>query len=111
MLGLPSGTVTFLFSDIEGSTVLWERDRSTMAAAVAGHLALLDAVVTAHGGIHFKTVGDGIQAVFPTAPAAIEAAVEAQRALLTEAQSKFGPLRARMALHAGDAAPDQHGDY
>ena len=61
MLELPSGTVTFLFTDIEGSTALWERDRVAMAAAVAQHMALLDAAIQAHGGIHFKTVGDGVQ--------------------------------------------------
>jgi class 3 adenylate cyclase len=54
MADLPSGTVTFLFTDIEGSTALWERDREAMAAAVQQHIALLDAVITEHGCIHFK---------------------------------------------------------
>ena len=49
MPDLPSGTVTFLFTDIEGSTALWERDREAMAVAVARHIALLDAAVQAHG--------------------------------------------------------------
>ena len=75
MPDLPSGTVTFLFTDIEGSTALWERDRQAMTAAVARHMALLDAAIDAHGGVHFKTVGDAIQAAFPTAPAAIAAAL------------------------------------
>src|SRR5918998_689276 len=57
---LPRGTVTFLFTDIEGSTALWERDRSAMAAAVERHVALLDAAIQAHGGVHFKTVGDAV---------------------------------------------------
>jgi class 3 adenylate cyclase len=80
MPDLPSGTVTFLFTDIEGSTALWERDRQAMAAAVERHIVLLDAAIQAHGGIHFKTVGDAVQAVFPTAPDAIAAALDAQRA-------------------------------
>jgi len=70
---LPRGTVTFLFTDIEGSTALWERDRAAMAEAVDRHLALLDAAIAAHRGIHFRTVGDGVQAAFPTAPAAVAA--------------------------------------
>jgi class 3 adenylate cyclase len=77
MTELPRGTVTFLFTDIEGSTQLWERDRQTMAAAVERHLALLDAAVQTHGGIHFKTVGDAVQVAFPTPPAAVAAALDA----------------------------------
>jgi class 3 adenylate cyclase len=56
MPDLPSGTVTFLFTDIKGSTALWERDRAAMASAVARQIALLDATIQAHGGVHFKTV-------------------------------------------------------
>ena len=82
MADLPSGTVTFLFTDIEGSTALWERDQVPMAALVERHFALLDAAIQAHGGIHFKTVGDAVQAAFPTAPDAIQAALDAQRSLL-----------------------------
>jgi class 3 adenylate cyclase len=67
MAELPSGTATFLFTDIERSTTLWERDRQAMATAVTRHMALLDAAIQAHGGIHFKTVGDAVQAAFPTA--------------------------------------------
>ncbi len=111
MSDLPSGTVTFLFTDIEGSTALWERDRQAMTAVVASHLALLDAAITAHGGVHFKTVGDGVQAAFPTAPAAVAAALSAQRALVRDDWSAVGALRVRMALHAGEAEPDQRGDY
>ena len=71
MADLPSGTVTFLFTDIAGSTALWERDRAAMAQAVERHLALLDAAIQAQGGIHFKTVGDAVQARFPTVPGAV----------------------------------------
>ena len=68
MPDLPTGTVTFLFTDIEGSTERWERDREAMTAAVNRHLALLNAAIQQHGGVHFKTVGDAVQAAFPTAP-------------------------------------------
>ena len=108
---LPRGTVAFLFTDIEGSTRLWERDRVAMAAAVERHLALLRGAVEANGGVHFKVVGDAVQAAFPTAPAAVAAAVATQHALLAESWPEaIGPLRVRMALHAGEAQPSE-GDY
>ena len=109
MPDLPSGTVTFLFTDVEGSTALWEQDPSAMRVAVDRHLALLTAAVTAHGGVHFKTVGDAIQAAFPTAPAALAAAVDAQLALTAEPWERTGPLRVRMAIHAGEAIPEEDG--
>jgi predicted ATPase/class 3 adenylate cyclase/Tfp pilus assembly protein PilF len=111
MPDLPSGTVTFLFTDIEGSTALWERDRTAMATAVERHIAQLDTAIQAHGGIHFKTIGDAVQAAFPTAPQAVAAAVDGQRALLAEDWGEIGPLTVRMALHAGEAIPDARGDY
>jgi class 3 adenylate cyclase len=111
MVDLPRGTVTFLFTDIEGSTALWERDSSAMAAAVARHLSLLDAAITAHQGVHFKTVGDAVQVAFPTAPNAVAAALDVQRALIAEDWGDIGPLRVRVALHAGAAQPDGQGDY
>src|SRR5215213_3779674 len=111
MPDLPSGTVSFLFTDVEGSTALWERDRQAMATAVDRHLELLRTAIATHGGVLFKTVGDAVQAAFATAPGAIAAAVAAQRDLLAEPWSDPpGPLRVRMALHAGDAVP-RDGDY
>jgi predicted ATPase/class 3 adenylate cyclase len=107
---LPGGTLTFLFTDIEGSTQLWERDRQAMGAAVERHLALLDDAIETHGGIRFKTVGDAVQAAFPNAPTAIAAALAAQRSLLAENRGEFGPLRVRMALHTTAAEP-RDGDY
>ena len=68
MPDLPSGTVTFLFTDIEGSTPRWERDRQAMAQAVDRHLALLRGAIEAHGGVLFKMVGDAVQAAFPPPP-------------------------------------------
>src|SRR5215211_4929274 len=111
MSQLPSGTVTFLFTDIEGSTERWEHDRQGMAAAVERHIALLDAAIHAHGGVHFKTMGDALQAAFPTAPQAVAAALAGQQGLLAEDWGKIGPLRVRMGLHAGEAIPDDRGDY
>jgi predicted ATPase/class 3 adenylate cyclase len=111
MTALPSGTVTFLFTDIEGSTLFWQRDRAAMAAAVTRHLIVLDTAIQAHGGFHFKTIGDAVQVAFATAPAAVAGALAAQRGLLAEDWGASGPLRVRMALHAGEAAPDEHGDY
>src|SRR5215211_4931671 len=75
---LPSGTVTFLFTDIEGSTALWEREQQAMAAAVSRYFALLRVAIAAQGGVLFKTVGDGVQAAFPSAPDAVAAAIAAQ---------------------------------
>ena len=66
-----SGTVSFLFTDIEGSTALWERDRQAMSAAVERHFALLDEAVSAQNGVLFKTIGDATQAALPTVPNAM----------------------------------------
>ena len=106
----PSGTVTFLFSDIEGSVQRWERDRDAMAAALARHNELLRTGIEAHGGYVFKTMGDAFCAVFAAAPEATAAALHAQRALAAEDFSAVGGIRVRMALHAG-YAEEHGGDY
>ncbi|HEU5432975.1 MAG TPA: AAA family ATPase, partial [Thermomicrobiales bacterium] len=106
----PSGTVAFLFTDIQGSTRLWERDHAVMRRAVERHFSLLDAAIAANRGVRFKTIGDAVQAAFPDAPAAVAAAVAAQRALAAEPWSETGPLRVRMAAHVGEATPIA-GDY
>jgi class 3 adenylate cyclase len=108
---LPSGTVTFLFTDIEGSTTLWERDRAAMSAAVERHFALICRAIDAHNGVRFKVVGDAVQAAFPTAPDAVAAALETQQGLMREVWPEgVGPLRVRMALHTAAATPED-GDY
>jgi predicted ATPase/class 3 adenylate cyclase len=108
---LPTGTVTFLFTDIEGSTALWEAERDAMARAVERHLEILHAAIEANGGVRFKIVGDAVQAAFPTAPAGVAAALAAQRALLGEPWPEpVGRLRVRMALHTAAAEP-RDGDY
>jgi predicted ATPase/class 3 adenylate cyclase len=111
MPDFPSGTVTFLFTDIAGGTALWERDSEVMATAVAGHQTILRTAIDAHHGVLFKIVGDGIQAAFPTAPDAVAAALDAQRSLATEPWSAVdGALAVRMAVHTTAAAPHD-GDY
>jgi class 3 adenylate cyclase len=78
----PTGTVTFLFTDIEGSTKLWEHHPEAMQKALARHDALLRQAVEMHGGYVFKTVGDAFYAAFGTAPDALAAALSAQQHLL-----------------------------
>ncbi len=107
---LPSGTVTFLFSDIEGSTKRWERDRSAMAAALERHDALMKAAIEANEGYVFKTIGDAFCAVFATAPDAVAAALAAQRALQTADFRAVDGMPVRIALHTG-TAHERDGDY
>jgi predicted ATPase/class 3 adenylate cyclase len=107
---LPSGTVTFLFTDLEGSTRLWERHPATMGPALERHDALLRTAVERHRGAVVKTTGDGLHAVFTTAQDALAAAVGAQRALAAETWEVPGGLRVRMGMHTGDAVVRQ-GDY
>jgi LuxR family maltose regulon positive regulatory protein len=107
---LPSGTVTFLFTDIEGSTQLWEQHPHVMPSALARHDAILRQAIESHGGAVFKTVGDSVHAVFARASDALVAGLAAQRALDIEPWGSSGPLRARMALHTG-AAELRDGDY
>src|SRR5215471_5554858 len=82
--GLPTGTVTFLFTDLESSTRLWEEQPEAMRSALARHDGLLTKAVEAHGGQVVKSTGDGLHAVFPSADAAVGAALEAQRDLGAE---------------------------
>src|SRR5258707_4215870 len=104
MSGLPTGTVTFLFTDIEGSTVRWERYPEEMRLALARHDELMREGLEAQGGVIFKTVGDAFYAAFATAGTAISAAVALQRALHAEPwNTDVGPLRVRMAVHTGEA--------
>src|SRR5215211_3342185 len=107
----PAGTVTFLFTDIEQSTRGWERDAAAARIVVERHLALIRQGVEANGGVHFKTVGDATQSAFATAPQGVAAALDAQRALLSEPwPSADQRPRVRMALHSGTAEP-RDGDY
>jgi len=109
-MSLPSGTVTFLFTDIEGSTALWERHAEEMRVALARHDGVLRQAVTSNRGYTFKTVGDSFHAAFASAPDALRAAVEAQVALSSPEYANPVGLRVRMALHTG-AAELRDDDY
>ncbi len=126
----PTGTVTFLFTDIQDSTHLWEQFPAAMRAALARHDALLRQTIEAHDGRVFKTLGDAFCAAFATATAALDAALAIQRALADTTKDQrpttneesatgsqplvIGPsslvLRVRIALHTG-AALERDGDY
>jgi predicted ATPase/class 3 adenylate cyclase len=107
---LPSGTVTFLFTDLEGSTRLWEQHPDAMRPALERHDALLREAVEQHGGRVVKTTGDGLHGVFVSTRDALDAALAAQRLLAAETWSVPGGLRVRMGLHTGDAVA-RDGDY
>lgn len=110
MTQLPTGTVTFLFTDLEGSTRLWEEHPEAMKAALARHDEILREAVTAHGGHVVKTTGDGIHAAFGAPGDALVAARDAQVALGGEQWDGIGTLRVRMGIHTGQAAV-RDGDY
>src|SRR5437667_10843938 len=101
---LPTGTVTFLFTDIEGSTRLWEQPPEAMRAALPRHDALLTAIIEQQAGVVVKHQGEGdsLFAVFARPTAAVAAGCSAQQALLSEPWPAETPLRVRMALHTGE---------
>jgi predicted ATPase/class 3 adenylate cyclase/Tfp pilus assembly protein PilF len=104
MPALPIGTITFLFTDIEGSTTRWEKYPQEMAAALALHDALIQQIVEAHEGVVFKTVGDAFYVVFTSVLHASVAAIEVQKALQQcQWPASISPLLVRIALHTGEA--------
>src|SRR3990172_228184 len=107
---LPTGTVTFLFTDIEGSAPLWEREPSQMRRARGRHEASLRADIIKQGGHVYKNIGDAFQAAFALPAQAVEAALAAQRRLSAETWPTSTPIRARMGLHIGPAET-QESDY
>jgi predicted ATPase/class 3 adenylate cyclase len=107
---LPSGTVTFAFTDIEGSTVRWERDCDAMQDALRRHDAILRDTLTGHGGYVFKTIGDAFCAAFSRAEDAVAALIAAQHALAAQDFSAVDGLRIRAAIHTG-ATEERDGDY
>jgi predicted ATPase/class 3 adenylate cyclase len=109
---LPTGTVTFLFTDIEGSTRLWETVPDAMETALERHNRLLTGVIEGHGGVVVTSRGEGDSffAVFPSAVAAVEAAGACQLRLGTEAWPAGAALRVRMGLHTGEVHVHD-GDY
>ena len=109
MPGLPSGTVTFLFTDVEGSTRLWSADSDAMSASLRVHDEILRRGIEGRGGYVFTTAGDAFCAAFSRASDATECAVAVQNELA--GTSWPGPeLRVRMGLHLGEAE-ERGGDY
>ncbi len=101
---------TFLFTDIEGSTRLWERHPVAMRKALASHDRLVEREVAGHGGDLFKHTGDGVAVAFERPRSALDAAAAIQRGLAAESHPDIGPLRVRMGIHTGDAER-RDGDY
>jgi predicted ATPase/class 3 adenylate cyclase len=109
--GRPQGEgFTFLFTDIEGSSRLWDLHPESMALALPLHDALIGAAITRHGGEVFKNLGDGLCAVFAGANEALLAAIDLQQQLASESWPGIGALRVRVAVHSGDASV-RGGDY
>jgi predicted ATPase/class 3 adenylate cyclase len=100
---LPTGTVTFLFTDLVGSTRLWEEYPEAMKVALARHDEILRGAVGRHGGYVVKTTGDGVHAAFRTARDALDAAAEGQVELAQADWGTTSPLRVRMGVHTGEA--------
>src|SRR5262245_39588833 len=109
---LPTGTVTFLFTDVEGSTRLWEQHPDQMRAALVEHDALIEFLTAQHGGhlVRPRGEGDSRFCVFARATEAVVAAAAIQRALHEESWPAETPLRVRLALHTGEADL-RAGDY
>jgi len=106
----PSGIITFLFSDLEGSTDLWEEYPEAMKVSLARHDDILRRAVENEGGIVVKTTGDGLHAAFSSAINGVNAGIASQLALNSEPWEQTGPLLVRMALHTGEAEL-RDGDY
>jgi class 3 adenylate cyclase len=100
-LRLKMDTVTFLFTDIEGSTRMWEEDPGRMAVALARHDELVRRMVGAHRGIVVKTTGDGAHAAFREAHQAVGAALRLQQALASPESTDGLTLRVRCGVHQG----------
>jgi class 3 adenylate cyclase len=105
---IPSGTVTLLFTDIQGSTKLWETEPSAMAVALRQHDDIIRTATT--GGYVFKTVGDQFCVAFETPRQAVDAALTAQQALTARDWPTTRPVTVRMGLHAGETE-ERDGDY
>lgn len=107
---IPSGTVTMLFTDIEGSTQRWDRDRAAMQDAVWRHDTLVQNAISKFGGYVFKSLGDGFCTAFERADDAMAAALAIQRSVAAQDFAAIGGLRIRVAIHSG-TAEERGGDY
>jgi predicted ATPase/class 3 adenylate cyclase len=99
---LPEGRVTFLFTDVEGSTQLLERHPADYGRLIERHLEILVDAVARHGGVVFETIGDAVYAAFEEPASAVEAATDAQLALREQDWAPLEPIRVRIGLHTGD---------
>ncbi len=90
-MNLPTGTLTFLFTDIEGSTRLWENHPDTMRVALQRHDALMHRIIRECGGVVFKVIGDAFCAVFPVAKDGLNACLQSQLAILKEPWATLPP--------------------
>ena len=99
----PSGTVTFLLTDLEGSTRMWEQDPVAMKAAMVRHDEILEKAIAANNGYVFSRMGDGMAAAFATAGDAITSALAIERSLAEEHWRTAGPLKARIGLHTAES--------
>jgi len=108
---LPAGTVTFLFTDIEGSTALITRLGSAYEPLLEAHRGILRAAFDADGGVEIQTEGDAFFVVFASASAAAAACIAAQRVLVAYPWPSDSRIRVRMGLHTGEATPTPDGDY
>jgi predicted ATPase/class 3 adenylate cyclase len=106
----PTGTVTFLFTDIEGSTRLWDSAPEAMQIALERHDVLMRSVLASHGGYVFSTGGDGYAVAFARAGDALAAAFEVRDALRAEPWPEGAAIRVRIGLHSGEAS-ERDGDY
>src|SRR6266536_5301104 len=104
MVDLPNGTVTLLFTDVEGSTRLLRRLGERYGAVLDAQRRILEAAVTENGGTVIDARGDELFAAFPRARAAVAAAVSGQRSLAEHAWPDGEPLKVRMGLHTGEPA-------
>jgi len=106
----PSGIVTFLFTDVEGSTRRWEEHPDVMKGAMARHDAIVRGSIESEGGVVFTTAGDEFCSAFSSPTSALTAAVQIQADLLRGDWGEVAPFRVRMALHTG-SADERDGDY
>ncbi len=111
MKSLPKGTVTFLFTDIEGSTRLVQALGPRYAEVLAEHCRIVREAIADAGGTEVSTEGDSFFAVFPSAPAAVAATSAAQRALAAQAWPDDAEVRVRMGLHTGEAIKEEADFY
>lgn len=106
----PTGTVTFVFTDIEGSTAAWEAHHAEMDVALAQHDRIVSTVVADHDGYVFSTGGDGVAVAFSSPRSALAAAVDLQRSIGATAWPAPLALRVRIGIHSGEAV-ERDGDY